>query len=86
MLSQIIGCNSKLLCISADQRFSIGSYSVGIAGHVSVRATALGGNRSSLHSNTTFGQTGKILFGLMLYVPVNNFSIMSDRFPGLNQY
>ena len=26
------------------------------------------------------------LFGLRLYVPVNNFSVMSGRFPGLNQY
>ena len=26
------------------------------------------------------------LFGLRLYVPVNNFSVMSGRFPGLKQY
>ena len=26
------------------------------------------------------------LFGLRLYVPVNNFTIMLRRFPGLNQY
>ena len=26
------------------------------------------------------------LFGLRLYVPENNFSNMSGRFPGLNQY
>ena len=27
-----------------------------------------------------------VLFGLRLYVPVNNFSVMSGRFPWLNQY
>ena len=28
---------------------------------------------------------GCFLSGLRLYVPVNNFSVMSGRFPGLNQ-
>ena len=26
------------------------------------------------------------LFGLRLYVPVHNFSVMSGSYPGLNQY
>ena len=33
-----------------------------------------------IHDNACF------LFGLRLYVPVNNFSVMSGRFPRLNQY
>ena len=28
----------------------------------------------------------KILFGIRLYVPVINLSVISGRFPGLNQY
>ena len=32
-------------------------------------------------ANVLFG-----LFGLRLYIPDNNFSVMLGRFPGLNQY
>ena len=40
-------------------------------------------------SNTTYMKNTLFLtclFGLRLYVPINNFSVMSGHFSGLNQY
>ena len=36
------------------------------------------------NNNTTYQEVA--IFELMLFVPVNNFSVMSGRLPGLNQF
>ena len=40
------------------------------------------GKRDKMRDVLTF----VCLFSLILYVPVNNFSVMSEGLPGLNQY
>ena len=53
------------------------------------------GSRTPKHENTISSPceldgSGELklcfLFGLRFYVPVNNFSVMTGRFPGLDQY